>query len=510
MVLRIEDTDRVRSTPAAIEQVVKDLRWLGIDWDEGPGVEGPNGPYFQSQRLGIYDGYIKKLIEAGKAYYCFDTAQQLDAMRRAAESRKSNFLYPRPEVFPSEPEAEKARSEARPVTVRFAVPVVDSVEVRDTVRGTVSVPGGQIGDFIIQKADGYPTYHFACVVDDELMGITHVIRGQEHLINTHCHVLLQQALGFSTPEYAHMSVTISPTGGKLSKRQRPAALREAIGQADVPAESRAAASGLSVDEVRSFIAGQTSPDMAAVNAMADCLGADLPEINVDDFFRSGYVPEALVNFIALLGWSPPGKEEIMSAAELVAAFDPSRLTKSNSLFDRKKLLAFNTEHIRMLGPEGLLGHFKRYLEQSRSPLAGRDDGLLKRLVEISRGARTLAEIERKNAFLALDDEQISLDPAAVEKVLSAPETEDLLQRLRAGIASLPEEPAPEAVEQLLRKLSAEKGAGLGAVAQPLRVCICGGTVSGPIFDSVALLGRKRTLARIDRAIAALKGSRKKK
>jgi len=228
-ILRIEDTDQKRNTPTAIQQVTDDLRWLGINWDQGPQVDGPNAPYLQSQRRDIYDKYIKQLLDEKKAYYCFDTPEELDELRKEAEVQKKGFIYPRPEKLPSSEEAEQARAQSRPVTVRFAVPQDEPIVVQDIVRGEVTFAADEIGDFIIQKSDGFPTYNFACVVDDYLMKVTHVIRGQEHLMNTPAQQTLWKALGFGDlPKYAHMTVTVSDTGGKLSKRERPKALRKAI------------------------------------------------------------------------------------------------------------------------------------------------------------------------------------------------------------------------------------------------------------------------------------------
>ncbi|HEW79694.1 MAG TPA: glutamate--tRNA ligase, partial [Phycisphaerales bacterium] len=225
-ILRIEDTDQKRNTPSAMQQVINDLRWLGIDWDEGPKVGGPNGPYLQSQRRDIYDKYVKKLIDEKKAYFCFDTPEELDALRKQAQSQKKNFIYRRPEDSHDENDLEKAKTQGRSVTVRFAVPQDEPIVVTDVVRGEVRFAADEISDFIIQKSDGFPTYSFACVVDDQLMGVTHIIRGQEHLNNTAGQQALQDALGFRRPIYAHMSVTVSESGGKLSKRQRPKALRK--------------------------------------------------------------------------------------------------------------------------------------------------------------------------------------------------------------------------------------------------------------------------------------------
>jgi len=496
-ILRIEDTDLKRNTPAATQQVMNDLRWLGIGWDEGPDVGGPNGPYLQSERIDFYDKYIKQLLDENKAYYCFDTLEELDELRRQAQSEKKNFIYPRPAVFPTESLAKKACGQGRPVTVRFAVPRDRSIVVADVVRGEVRFSAGEMSDFIIQKSDGFPTYNFACVVDDELMGVTHVIRGQEHLMNTPGQQALQQALGFRTPIYAHMSVTVSDSGGKLSKRERPKALREVIKNTkDIDAEKLAEVGNISPEEVNSFVAGETTPDMPSVDAMAKYLGAALPEINVVDFFKSGYLPETMVNFLALLGWSPGKGREIMSVDELIDCFDLSRLTKTNSLFDRKKLLAFNTEHIRLASAEKLLRYFKDYLKAVESPIISADDRMLKRIIEINAGAKTLAGIEQKSRFLFWANDKIEYDEKAVKKVLLKNGALAVLQIVRDRFAAM-EQFTVENIENLLRSLAEQKQVGLGKIAQPLRVAICGTTISPPIFDSVEMLGKEDTLARID-------------
>jgi len=501
--LRIEDTDTKRNTPTATAQVISDLRWLGIDWDEGPEVGGPNGPYMQSERREIYEKYIRQLIEEGTAYYCFETAEELAAMREEASAQKKNLKYSRPEVFPSKKEMEKAKADGRGVTVRFAVPD-EPIVVQDVVRGEVSFAAGEIGDFIIQKSDGFPTYNFACIVDDELMGVTHVCRGQEHLMNTPGQQGLQDALGFRRPVYVHMSVTVSEGGGKLSKRERPEALRKAIkSRADIDVENLADAGGISIEQVEMFLKGESSPDMPVVNAMAQSIGLHLPEINVVDFFNSGYLPETMVNFLALLGWNPGDGREIMTVEELIECFDFGRLTKTNSLFDRKKLLSFNTERIRMLGEEKLVERFREYLKAVKSPVLSADDVLFKRIIKSCEGARTLEDIERKSRFLFLEDEQIEYDEKAVKKVLLKGDSLTVLALVREKLASM-EEFSGEGIEQMLRNLAEERGVGLGKVAQPLRVALCGTTVSLSIFGSVQMLGRERVLSRIDRTLKEFK------
>jgi len=501
-ILRIEDTDQKRNTPTAARQVMEDLKWLGIQWDEGPEAGGPNGPYLQSQRKDIYDKYIKKLLDEKNAYYCFETTEELDGFRNEAEAQKKNFSYCRPKDFPDSEAAKKARAEGRPVTVRFAVPQEKPIVVQDEVRGEITFAADEIGDFIILKSDGFPTYNFACVVDDYLMKVTHIIRGQEHLNNTPGQQTLWQALfpDAPLPKYAHMSVTVSDTGGKLSKRERPKALRNAIKAAqEIDLEVLAAAGDISREQLDSFIGGKTTPDMPNIDAMAKHLGVALPEINIVDFFKSGYLPETMVNFLALLGWNPGDNREIMSVEELTKAFDLSRLTKSNSLFDRHKLLAFNTEHFRMVSAEKLLQHLRSYLNIVESPMASADDELLSTIIKLCEGSRTLAQIEQKSEFLFVDNDKIKYDEKAVKKILLKSDGLAVLGIVRDKLAAM-DELTEQGIEDMLRRLAEEKQVGLGKVAQPLRVAICGTTISLPIFDSVRMLGKENTLKRIDNTL----------
>jgi glutamyl-tRNA synthetase len=345
------------------------------------------------------------------------------------------------------------------------------------------------------------TYNFACVVDDYLMKITHIIRGQEHLMNTPGQQALWQALGFGElPKYAHMSVTVSESGGKLSKRERPKALRQAIkSAADVDHKRLAEVGGIGIEEVRGFVAGKSTPDMPGIDAMAKYLGVDLPEINVVDFFNSGYLPETMVNFLALLGWNPGHDREIIPLRELIEAFDLSRLTKANSLFDRSKLIAFNTEHIRLTSREKLLSHFKAYLKAVDSPVISARDDQLERILRLCEGARTLAQVEAKCRFLFVPSDQIRPDEKAIKKVLLKGDGLAILRIVRDKLAAM-EQFTEDNIESMLRSLAEEKQLGLGKVAQPLRVAICGTTISLPIFDCVQMLGKPQTLERIDNTI----------
>ncbi len=499
-VLRIEDTDQSRNSPTAAKQVMDDLEWLGIVWDEGPHKEGAVGPYFQSQRLDIYRQYIQKLLDMGKAYYCFDTAEELDAMRKEASAKKQNFIYPRPKTFPTLADVEQAKSQGRDVVVRFCMPDGEVI-VNDIVRDEVKFAGKDISDFIILKSDGFPTYHLACVVDDELMGITHVIRGQEHLMNTPGHVAMQKAFGFKTPIYAHLSVIISEGGGKMSKREQAKVLKAAIKKTQgLEKEKLAEVGKISVDELNEFLSGDMTPDTPSIDAMAAYLKVELPEINIIDFLKSGFLPETLINFIALLGYSAPLDKEILTLQEIVDSFDPTRFNKTNCLFDRKKLLAFNTEHIKMLSEDALLGRYKDFLKVVNSPALKAGDCLLKKVLKASHGARTLAEIDNKSRFLFIEDDKIEYNQQDVDKVLlKNGEGLAMLGLLKEKLAAL-DKISEESIETLIRGIAEQKQVGLGKVAQPLRVAICGTTISLPIFESIDMLGIDVTIHRMERAI----------
>lgn len=498
-ILRIEDTDTKRNTPTAAQQVMDDLKWLGLNWDEGPEVGGEHGPYLQSERCDIYDKYIQQLLDDGKAYYCFETQEELSAIRDAAAKAKTALIYPRPATYPTLEDVEKAKSEGRSVVVRFAMPDKQTI-ITDVIRGEVVVAAGEIGDFIIKKSDGFPTYHMAVVVDDELMGVTHVIRGQEHLMNTPGHQALQDALDFRRPTYVHMSVTVSESGGKLSKRERPKALKNFIkSRSEINVEDIVGVGGITAEELESFIKGKTIPDMPIIDAIAKHIGLQLPEINVVDFFKSGYIPETMINFLGMLGWSTSDDREVMQLAEQLECFDLKRMAKSNSLFDRKKLLSFNKEHLKLVDKEKLLVSFKNYLKEINSPLTAADDELLKRFLVINEGARTLAEIEVKCKFVFVENDAIEYDPKAVKKVLKKGDALEILAEVRKRFAAL-EEVTVEKIEATLNLIAEENELGLGKVAQPLRVAICGNTISPPIFESVDIIGMKSTLERIDKTI----------
>jgi glutamyl-tRNA synthetase len=454
-ILRIEDTDQTRNLPDAERKLCDDLRWLGLEWDEGPDVGGPHGPYRQSERLDAYHAASRRLLEAGQAYHTFETPDELEAMRRVAAAAKRPFRYPRPDVLPTAADVDRARGDGRPVVVRFKVPEVEFV-VHDLILGEVRFAPGEVEDFVILKSNGWPTYHFAVVVDDEHMQITHVLRAQEHLMNTPKHIALQQALGFRTPAYAHLPLVFNMDGTKMSKRDK---------QKDIDA------------------------------------GRPPREIDVHDFRCAGYLPEAIVNFIALLGWSPGEDREKLTRDEMVALFSIERINKTAARFDRDKLLAMNTDYAAAASPERLLAGFRDYAVAAGSTMAALDDDTLRRALDACRGFNTFAHVEQKAGVLFLSDEAVRYDPDAVRKVLAKKDGQGyaVLEQIGSVLESLSDW-SPPALDACIKTFCEQNTLKFADVAQPLRVAVTGRTISPAIGDTLALLGKAKTLARLRRCL----------
>ncbi len=445
-VLRIEDTDRTRHVEDAIDKICDDMRWLGIDWDEGPRIGGEFGPYRQSERADLYDAAVAKLLDEGKAYYAFETAEELEQMRNEARHAKRTFQYPRPETFPTAADADQARAEGRPVVVRFVMPGQDVV-VSDRILGEVTLAAHELEDFIIAKADGGPTFHLANVVDDAQMKISLVLRGQEHLMNTPKHLALQAALGYPSPDYAHLPLIFNMQGKKLSKREG--------------------------------------------------------DVDVHAFRAAGFLPEVMVNFIALLGWSPGQDREKMTLDEMIDLFRLEDIGRSNAKFDREKLLAFNTQAAAEADVDRLLTGMRDYLACNESPLGQADDTTLKTLLTACKGFRTFADVDAKGRFLFTDDTAIEYDAKAVQKNLAKGGGAGyaMLIDLRPKLVAQADW-TPSGIEALLQSVVEDKGVGLGKVAQPLRIAVTGTPISPPIYETIALLGKDRVLARIDHCLAS--------
>jgi glutamyl-tRNA synthetase len=374
--------------------------------------------------------------------------------------------------------------------------------VVDVVLGEIAFGEDQLDDFVLRRRDGFPTYHFAVVVDDELMGVTHVLRGQEHLGNTPRHVALQRALGFRTPVYAHMPILLNADGSKLSKRDKEAAVR-AAGER-IP--ELGAALQRAVDQA-------LDPDVA--KQLAGQFGIELPLIDVEDFRQAGVLPEVLCNYLALLGWSPGEKDaegrdlERFDNAYLAAHFSLERVGRGNARFDREKLLAFNQDAIAKLSDDAFLAALHAWCARYAPAWSARDAGWLRRYAAMVRSrCRTLADAvspRGPGAFAFAQDEALAYDEAAVTKWLrkGEPSGLSLLADVRAEVGRVePFEPA--AIEAAVKQFAEARGVGMGKVAQPLRVAATGGAASPPLGETLAILGRDAVLRRIDRCLAALR------
>lgn len=512
-VLRIEDTDQKRSSEAAARGILEDLAWLGIRWDDGPVFESCGGDargvgsFFQSERLSIYNAAFQKLLDSGDAYPCFETAEDLAEMRKAAEARKETFIYrQRPDYDHAEALARAAGEEH---VLRFRMPS-KPVTVKDEILGEVVFPYEELDDLVIRKRDGFPTYHFAVVVDDEAMGVTHVIRGQEHLNNTPRHIALIEALGYTVPAYAHLPLIFNPDGSKMSKRDKDKAVRSAVKDAGT-----LTAGDAGVDDA-AFAAWQKDKTVQLpqdkLQPLAAKLGVELPEIEVEDFRRSGYLPEAIVNAIALLGWNPGTLDDQgrnvdrFDRAFLDAHFDFGRVGKGASKFDREKLRAFNFDRIKSMEPAAFARTWRAWAERYDAELAQRlsEQDMRTLAPAVQPRAATLSEARRPIAFLFVDAEAIEYDAKAVAKFMTGGEPIglDVLRGFAPRLAEI--DPfTPEAIEARLADYCEHEGIKMGSLAQPIRIALTGAAVSPPLGVTMVSLGRPETLARIDRCLSAL-------
>jgi glutamyl-tRNA synthetase len=425
-ILRVEDTDLERSTPEAVKVILEGMQWLGLDHDQGP--------FYQTQRFDRYKEVIADMIKAGTAYHCYCSKEELDAMRADQQARKEK---PRYDGRCRHGRGPGPSSERQPV-VRFANPEEGATVVEDVVHGAVTFQNKELDDLIIARSDGTPTYNFCVVVDDADMGVTHVIRGDDHLNNTPRQMNMLLALGKTPPVYAHVPMILGPDGAKLSKRH----------------------------------------------------GA----VSVLEYQDQGYLPEALLNYLVRLGWSH-GDQEYFTRDEMIAAFDVRDINKSASALNPEKMLWLNQQHLVRAQPKDILPHLRWHL--ARLGVFSQDDALLEGIVLCQRErAKTLKEMAENSRFFFIDE--VVVDARAAEKHLTA-DARAMLGELRTRFAAIQIWDAPS-VHAALETLAQEKSLGLGKVAQPLRVAVTGGTVSPPIDQTLALLGQARTLARLDRAI----------
>ncbi len=447
-ILRIEDTDVARRVEGAIEEIMGSLKWLGLDWDEGPDVGGDYGPYVQSERLELYRYAAQQLISQGDAYYCYCSPERLQEMRAEQMKRKQPPGYDRHcRDLPVEMWAGKAQEGTRPV-IRFKTPLEGQTGFSDIVWGDVKFENNILDDLVLLKSDGYPTYNLANIVDDHAMEISHVIRAEEFISTTPHHVLLYKALGYEPPQFAHLPRVLGSDRSKLSKRH----------------------------------------------------GA----VSISEFQKQGYLPEAMVNFLALLGWSLDDKTEIMSRHELINNFSLERVSKTAAVFNREKLDWMNGVYIRGLSPKDFVRQALPFLDKGLPAEVKRPLPLsyVKRIMPlIQERAKTLAEVPDLTRFFfaeKLDYQTDLLIGKKMDKESATRALEVSLQRLNT-LQAFDE----ESLEGLLRPLAVELELKTGQLFGTLRVAVTGLTAAPPLFQTMAVLGKEQCLQRIEAALNKL-------
>jgi glutamyl-tRNA synthetase len=431
-VLRIEDTDQERSTDESVRVIFEAMKWLGLTWDEGPGVGGAHGPYTQMERLGLYKEWSERLIASGHAFRCFCTKEELDAQRAALKAKdpKATFKYPGTCRH-------RADQPDKPFVVRFKAPQEGEVRYTDKVFGPIVTPNSAQQDAVLLRSDGVPLYNFGAVVDDISMGITLVARGRDHMVNTPPQILLYQAFGARVPDFAHLPMMLAPNGEKLSKRH----------------------------------------------------GA----VSVGEYESQGYSPRAVLNYLARFGWSH-GDQEVFSLDELVAAFDWEHCNKSDGKFDAKKFLAINQEHLkapRLTPDEEYAARLAPFV--AKRGLTGVTEGQLRKVLPLIRErATTFVDAADRLDFVFRDPP--AFDEAAAKKFLT-PESAPMLKELAAIVGAV-EPWTVKAIEERVHAWLAEKNLQIKDVAQPARVALTGRTASPGLYEVIEALGKDRAVRRL--------------
>jgi glutamyl-tRNA synthetase len=445
-VLRIEDTDAERSTDASVTGIFDGLRWLGIDWDEGPGVGGPYEPYFQAQRSAAHREMARQLIERGAAYYCYCSLDELKAKREAAEKAGGGWIYDRTCLNLSADEIARREGEGRPRAVRVRIPA-GVMAFHDVVHGKIEFDGAHLEDFVIIRSDGSPTYNLSVVSDDVEMKISHVVRGDDHISNTPKQIVLYRAIGAAVPTFAHVPLILGPDKKRLSKRH-----------------------------------GATS---------------------VTDYKAHGYLAEAMVNFLALLGWSPgAGDREMFTRDDLAAVFDLAGVSGGNAVFNTEKLDWFNQQYIARLDATELTRRLKPFFEDagvwSDAYLGEKKDWFAAVLDQLRPRAKRLDEFAELGRFFFTDD--LVYDQSAIEKYLKQDGMREHLEAVDEAFRATASFDAAS-LEAALRKTADARGVKAGTLIHAVRVALTGRTVSPGLFEVAALVGRDLTHARLAKAIA---------
>ena len=451
-ILRIEDTDQKRFVPGADKELIDGLHWLGIDWDEGPGVGGSNGPYYQTLRKDIYQEYARKLIESGHAYYCFCSPERLEQVHKEQVSRKENPRYDGlcRQLDPSE--AQRRVTEGERQVVRFKVPIAGSVTAHDLLRGDIRWDYSALDDHIIVRSDGLALYHLAAMVDDHLMGITHVIRGSEWLSTLPLHVLIIRAFGWQEPVWVHLSVFLKPSGkGKMSKRDTSQVIQDGY------------------------------------------------SIFIKDLEGLGYLPEGVVNWMALMGWSYDDHTEFFTMQDLVEKFNLEHLNPSPAAINFTKLDHFNGLHIRHLSREDCAHRLAPFITNAGYQIDL--DKLYHAVPIIQERLVTLDDVIPVAGFLFKEDVKPNPQDLVGDKLTPAGSAK--IAREAYQILSALPEIKKELAEPSLRKLVEESGLKAGQVFGIIRVAVTGQKVSPPLFESMEIIGKDKVLERVQSAAEML-------
>jgi glutamyl-tRNA synthetase len=444
-VLRIEDTDVERSSPEMVEGILDGLRWLGLDWDEGPIVDGPHAPYYQSQRLESYRAAAERLVAAGRAYYCYCSPDDLKARRAAAEEAGEGWQYDRACRGLSAADVAARERSGAPRAIRFTVPAHDIV-VNDLVKGNITFDSRHIEDFVVLRSDGHPTYHLSVVCDDVAMRMTHVVRGDDHISNTPKHVLLYEAFGAAVPQFAHVPLILGPDKKRLSKRHGATSVMEYAGQ--------------------------------------------------------GFLPDAMINFLALLGWSPGSSDrELFTRSELISAFTLEGISGGNAVFNPEKLDWFNQQHIALQAPEELIRRLRPLFEAAglwRDDFVGDRHAWFLAVLELLKPrAKRLGDFIVHGRFFFTD--AIDYDADAVRKYLQIDGMSQHLEAVHAVFSGLASFDAVE-TERALRAVAEARGVKAASLIHAVRVSITGRSVSPGLFEVLALVGRQRVGSRLAAAL----------
>ncbi len=483
-ILRIDDTDQQRNIETALQPILHGFRWLGLDWDEGPEVGGPHEPYYQSQRADFYKHAVNRLLDRGFAYRDYATADEIKSEREVAERDKRQFVYSRRWMAETDAEAARFEAEGRQAVVRLKMPRQGQCRFEDQVRGDMQFDWAAEQDHVIQRADGSCLYHLATVVDDHDLDITHVIRAEEHLSNTPRQIFIAQSLGYKIPEYAHLPYVAEPGGkNKLSKRKMAQYLKN-------PEFKKLYDHGENI-----------------ARRIGHAISADTFNPVIVDFYREvGYLPDAIINYLLLLGWSLDDKTEEFTRDDMIRHFSLERVNKGPASFDPLKLFAFQVRHMVAFPMKKKVAMVLPYLQKAGLVDSPPSCDIGPKLTQILEAAgdriKVAGDILDYPEFFVADD-QLEYDQKDFDKRLRKPsDAAELLTKFRDQLAAV--EPFdPEHLEPSLKSFVESEGVKIGQIIHALRVAVTGKSVGLGMFETLAIVGRDSCLARINRALTQI-------